>query len=116
MAKIEDLVALIPDERLRKGVSREVKELKKRKKFGLVFEEHLPETVRLPRFRVRVGELVAVRNQSGNTLWRVKAIKGARAVCDRAIEGYPAQNEIDREFPIVDLVVVKNFGDPIYPT
>jgi hypothetical protein len=49
MAKIEDLVAQIPDERLKKAIGAEVRELKKNKKFGLVFEEHLPETVRLGR-------------------------------------------------------------------
>ena len=49
MAKIEDLIAKIPDERLKKAIGDEVKALKKTKKFGLVFEEHLPETVRLPR-------------------------------------------------------------------
>lgn len=48
MAKIEDFIAQIPDERLRKAIAAEVRELKKTKKFGLVFEEHLPETVRLP--------------------------------------------------------------------
>jgi hypothetical protein len=35
MAKIEDLIAQIPDERLRKGIAAEVKVLKKTKKFGL---------------------------------------------------------------------------------
>lgn len=52
MAKIEDLIAQISDERLQKALAAEVKALKKTKKFGLVFEEHLPETVRLPRLPV----------------------------------------------------------------
>jgi hypothetical protein len=47
MAKIEDLIQQIPDERLRKGIAAEVKALKKTKKFGLVFEEHLPEIRRM---------------------------------------------------------------------
>jgi hypothetical protein len=59
VAKIEDLVAQIPDERLKKAISSEVRELKKKKTFGLVFEEHLPEKVRLPKLAVREGELVA---------------------------------------------------------
>ncbi|NJM42031.1 MAG: hypothetical protein HC853_15415 [Anaerolineae bacterium] len=46
MAKIEDLIAQIPDLKLRQALADEVKTLKKTKKFGLVFEEHLPETVR----------------------------------------------------------------------
>ena len=65
MAKIEDLIQQIPDERLRKGIAAEVKALKKTKKFGLVFEEHLPETVRLPHLPVKPGELVAVKSESG---------------------------------------------------
>jgi adenine-specific DNA-methyltransferase len=47
MAKIEDLIAQIPDARLKKAIGAEVQELKKNKRFGLVFEEHLPETVRV---------------------------------------------------------------------
>jgi adenine-specific DNA-methyltransferase len=65
MAKIEDLIAQIPDERLKKAIAGEVKALKKTKKFGLVFEEHLPETVRLPGLPVREGELVALKRESG---------------------------------------------------
>lgn len=115
MAKIEDLIAQIPDERLRKGIAAEVKALKKTKKFGLVFEEHLPETVRLPRLPVCEGELVALKREAGNQLWRVKSIRKGIATCDKAVEGYPLPNEFSKEFPIAELVVVRNFGDPIYP-
>ncbi len=115
MAKIEDLIAKIPDERLRKGITGEVKALKKTKKFGLVFEEHLPETVRLTNLPVKPGELVALKRESGNQLWRVKSIKKNIATCDRAVEGYPAASEANKEFLVSDLVVVRNFGDPIYP-
>jgi adenine-specific DNA-methyltransferase len=61
MAKIEDLIEKIPDERFRKSIAGEIKAPKKAKKFGLVFEEHLPETVRLPRLLVREGELVSLK-------------------------------------------------------
>jgi adenine-specific DNA-methyltransferase len=47
MAKIEDLIAQIPDERLKRAIAGEARELKRNKRFGLVFEEHLPETVQL---------------------------------------------------------------------
>jgi adenine-specific DNA-methyltransferase len=115
MAKIEDLIAQIPDERLRKGIAAEVKALKKTKKFGLVFEEHLPETVRLPRLPVKPGELVALKRESGNQLWRIRGIKKNVATCDRAVEGYTEGRDANREFPVADLVVVRSFGDPIYP-
>lgn len=115
MAKIEDLIAQIPDERLRTGIAAEVKALKKTKKFGLVFEEHLPETVRLPRLPVKPGELVALKRESGSQLWRVKMIHKNIATCDRVVAGYPAAGEANKEFPISDLVVVRSFGDAIYP-
>jgi adenine-specific DNA-methyltransferase len=115
MAKIEDLIQQIPDERLRKGIADEVKALKKTKKFGLVFEEHLPEMVRLPHLPVKPGELVAVKSESGNRLWRVKTIEKKIAVCDAAVEGYPSHKETNREFPVSALVVVRSFGEPIYP-
>jgi len=115
MAKIEDLIAQIPDERLRTGIAAEVKALKKTKKFGLVFEEHLPETVRLPKMPVKPGELVAIKREAGNQLWRVKTIHKNIATCDRAVTGYPSTSEANREFPVSDLVVVRSFGDAIYP-
>jgi|CXWL01.1.fsa_nt_gi adenine-specific DNA-methyltransferase len=114
MAKIEDLIAQIPDERLRKSIAGEIKALKKTKKFGLVFEEHLPETVRLPRLPVREGELVSLKREPGNQLWRVRAIRKGLATCDKAVGGYPPPSD-SKEYPVAELVVVRNFGDPIYP-
>jgi len=115
MAKIEDLVAQIPDERLKKAVGAEVRELKKNKKFGLVFEEHLPETLRLPKLPVKEGELVAKKRDSGNDLWRVKTIRKGIASLERAVEGYPLPSEMGVEVPVAELVVVRSFGDPSYP-
>lgn len=43
MAAINDLIAQIKDEDLRVRIEEEVKRLLKHKKFGLVFEDHLPE-------------------------------------------------------------------------
>jgi len=115
MAKIEDLIFQISDERLRKGISAEVKALKTTKKFGLVFEEHLPETLRLPRLSVRAGELVALKSDKGNQFWRVKSVSKGIAICDLAVDGYPPHKDMDKEFLVTDLVVVRSFGDPIYP-
>jgi adenine-specific DNA-methyltransferase len=70
MAKIEDLVKQISDEKLRDEIAAEVRELKKHKQFGLVFEEHLPEMLRLPKVAIRVGNLVVQRDAPGNALWR----------------------------------------------
>src|SRR6185369_14308976 len=110
MAKIEDLIAQIPDERLRKGIAAEVKALKRTKKFGLVFEEHLPETLRLPHLSIRPGELVARRNEAGNKLWRVKELHKDIAVCDPAVFGDPVVGETRQKLAIAELVVVRKFG------
>jgi len=55
MAKIEDLITEIVDGRLQSEIARAVAALKKQKKFGLVFEEHIPETVQLPSLPVKAG-------------------------------------------------------------
>jgi len=115
MAKIEDLIAQIPDERLRKAIGQEVKALKKNKKFGLVFEEHLPELVRLPRLPVREGAMVALKREAGNQLWRVKSVRKGIATCDLAGDGSPPGGWSCKEVPVAELVVVRSFGDPIYP-
>lgn len=115
MAKIEDLIAQIPDQRLRKAVANEVRELKKNKKFGLVFEDHLPETVRLPNLPLREGELVAKKNEGGNERWRVKRIRKGLATLEKAIEESSTVDKIGVEVPVSELVVVRSFGDSIYP-
>lgn len=45
MAAIDDLIAQISDDDLRRRIAVEVERLIKNKKFGLVFEDHLPEDV-----------------------------------------------------------------------
>ncbi|WP_160119846.1 DNA methyltransferase [Rhodovarius lipocyclicus] len=112
MAQIEELVAQIADEHLRKAIAAEVRELKRSKKFGLVFEEHLPETVRLPNLPITEGELVARKKEPGSQLWRIKSIRCGVATLESAVES-PAP--VVQEAPVSDLVVVRRFGDPIYP-
>ena len=47
MAAINDLINQIQDPALRAKIEQEVDKLTKQKKFGLVFEEHLPDTLAL---------------------------------------------------------------------
>jgi adenine-specific DNA-methyltransferase len=112
MAKIEELTEQIGDARLRKEIASEVKKLKSQKKFGLVFEEHLPETVRLPSYPIRLGELVAPKGAPGSDLWLVKSVNSKSARCIR-----PNVTDKNAESVIAldELVVVKRFGEPIYP-
>lgn len=47
MAAINDLIAQIENPVLRARIQTELERMNKQKKFGLVFEEHLPESVKL---------------------------------------------------------------------
>ena len=51
MAKIDDLTQQVSDPRLRRELEAAVAELKKRTRFGLVYESHLPEMTALPACR-----------------------------------------------------------------
>jgi hypothetical protein len=64
MARLEDLIKDIADHRLREQIEREVANLKAKKKFGLVFEQHLPEVVELPGLPVKQGARVANSRRS----------------------------------------------------
>jgi len=70
--------------------------------------------VRLPKLPVKVGELVAKKCEKGNELWRVKSIRKGIATLEKAMDGFPLSSETNVEIPVKELVVVRNFGDPIY--
>src|SRR4030088_1938047 len=109
MAKIDDLLTHVTDHDLRARLEAAVAELRQRKKFGLVFEQHLPETALLPSSRVRLGNAVMLRRKPQSTaVFVVMAIKGATASIADA-EGKT------RAVPTTDLLVVKPFGEPVYP-
>src|SRR5256885_3871641 len=112
MARIEDLVDEVPDARLRKALSEAVRGLKESTAFGLVFEEHLPETLQLPSLPIRPGVLVTRTTHDGaNEVWEVKRTSGRSANCARTVDGLREE----AVFPLRDLAVTKRFGDPIYP-
>ena len=109
MAAIDDLIAQIEDEALRERLREEVKRLTKEKKFGLVFEEHLPELTPVYSAVIRQGSLVARRDAPLTNTWRVLNINGGNAHCYN-----PASGE-QMETALADLVVVRRFGEPIFP-
>jgi adenine-specific DNA-methyltransferase len=64
---------------------------------------------------VKEGELVGKKRESGNEIWRVKSIRKGIATLERAVEGYPLPSETGVEEAVAELVVVRSFGEPIYP-
>lgn len=101
-------IAKVDDPSLRATLEREVGLLRDSRSFGLVFDRHLPESVRLPNHPVRVGVHVTRRDESSTTVWRVERFVGSgarrRAVLD---DGTKAA--------VKDLVVMREFGAPVYP-
>ncbi|MCY3579296.1 MAG: site-specific DNA-methyltransferase [bacterium] len=110
MAKIEDLIDQIEDPSLREQVASEVKELKKTKQFGLVFEEHIPETVSVFGYPVRSGQIVQNRTTPDDlSQFRVLKVEdGVATVIPRGTDGPEAK------IPVKDLLVVKQFHEQVF--
>lgn len=109
MAAINDLISRIQDPELRAQIQAEVNKLSRQKKFGLVFEDHIPECTPLYELPIRVGTLVAKKDGSVNDLMMVTAITDGNATCI-----YQKDAETV-EYPLDQLVAVARFGEPIYP-
>jgi len=110
MAILDELVSQIEDPTLRQRIAAEVEKLAKQKKFGLVFEEHLPECTPLWDIPIKVGSKVALKTGKVSDFYAVRQIKNGMATC---------QNNKDKslieKFAIDELVSVAEFGEPIYP-
>ena len=109
MAVLNDLIAQIENAELRRRIEAEVERLNKQKKFGLVFEDHLPECTPLYDIPVKVGSTVALRAGQVNEIYKVLKIEGEEATCVKK----DASDIVT--FNLNDLVSVAEFGEPIYP-
>lgn len=109
MAAINDLIAQIENPELRARIQAEVDRMNKQKKFGLVFEEHLPECTSLYDIPVKRGALVALKTGKVSEVYRVLQIKGDEAECKKKDADEVAT------FKVNELVTVAEFGDAIYP-
>lgn len=110
MAAITDLINQVEDKTLRERLLAEAARLTKQKKFGLVFEDHLPECTPLYGIPVKRGSTVAKKSGAVNDTYRVVSIDGDQASCVKSIDG---AGEV---IPVDELVAVAQFGEPIYPT
>ena len=109
MSVLTDLVNQIEDVALRERIAKEVDRLSKQKKFGLVFEEHLPECTPLYDIPVKVGALVAKKTGQVNDVYKVLSITDNTAECL-----HRESKEIEK-IELTELVTVAEFGEPIYP-
>ena len=109
MAAINDLISQIEDKELRERIEQELDKFFKQKKFGLVFEEHLPECVPLYDVPVKKGCKVAPKAGKVNEYYTVVQVEGDNVYCTDKKESKLIN------FLKKDLVCIAEFGEPIYP-
>lgn len=109
MSALNDLIKQIENESLRNRVQQEVNRMSKQKKFGLVFEDHIPECTPLYDIPVRKNSLVAIKGGDIKEVFIVKSISEGIARCKNK-----TINE-QKEIPVEKLVSIAQFGEPIYP-
>ena len=110
MALIDDLLAQISDDKLRVRLTDAVVDMRRRKKFGLVYEAHIPETVLIAtETGLRVGAQVMLRRHpEDSTRYTVQHVGNKVATI--------TDGNSSRDENVSDLLIVKQFGDPVYPT
>lgn len=109
MAAINDLINQIDDEELKKRITQELEKLTNQKKFGLVFEEHLPECVPLYDVPIRRGSKVAQKAGKINETFTVMQVEGENVYCTDKKETQLLN------FLKKGLVPIAGFGEPFYP-
>lgn len=109
MAEIHELIDRVADLELKAQLQAAVDKLAKQKKFGLVFEEHLPECTPLYEVPIKKGRLVSQKQGETNDLYVVLTITDGIATCLPKNGGETVKLSID------ELVSVAEFGEPIYP-
>lgn len=110
MAAIHDLLRQVTDAPLRERLTQEFDRLNKSKKFGLVFEEHIPECTPLYGVPIRQGTAVALRNGRISDIHTVLKIREDQALCLCKETGETS------EIALSDLLAVAQFGQAIFPT
>lgn len=110
MAALTDLIKQVEDKTLRERLLQEADRLSKQKKFGLVFEEHIPECAPLYGISIKRGSTVAKKVGSINDICRVTRIDSESALCLNVTTG------VTETVALSELVSVAQFGEPIYPT
>lgn len=109
MSILNDLVSQIENPALRERIAAEVDKLTKQKKFGLVFEEHLPECTPLWDIPVKKGSKVALKSGQVSDFYTALKIEDGIATCLNKDKSAIA------DFAIDELVCIAEFGEPIYP-
>ena len=105
--ELDVLLEKVGDVALRADLRAAIGRIRAKRSFGLVFESHIPERVWLPDHPVRRGVKVVRRAADGEPLL-VSRVQGGSAT----LIGSDGSTE---DVNVIDLVVVAEFGQTIYP-
>jgi adenine-specific DNA-methyltransferase len=121
-SELDVLLDKVEDSALRADLRRQIERLTQRRSFGLVFEQHIPERVRLPQHPIRVGSQVVTRDDEDSPTFEVVAIEDGLATLElvRGADGaYVPRGEHpagERERMAQEaLVAITDFGEPVLP-
>jgi adenine-specific DNA-methyltransferase len=120
--QIDVLLDKVDDLALRKELRTEVDRLRSKRSFGLVFESHLPERVRLPDHDVRAGVSVVLRDDPKSATYEVRSLTRDTVTLAmvREPDGTSLAPDDERRREVIEVprnrvVVIADFGAPIHP-
>ena len=104
---LDHAIERVEDSSLRRLIAAEVEKLRGSRRFGLVFDRHLPEAARLAHHPIRKGTTVALRDESSRQTWTVTRLTGPDRTSALLSDG--------TSMPLRSLIPVRAFGEPVYP-
>ena len=121
-SELDILLNKVADPVLRADIRSQAERLRAQRTFGLVFESHMPERVRLPEHPIRTGVKVVHKDQHNSPTFEVRSI-AANTVTLRKLRNPDGSFLTVTEMKGVnyetaylkDLVVIADFGEPVYP-
>jgi adenine-specific DNA-methyltransferase len=119
-SELDVLLDWVQDEALRADLRAQIERIQQRRSVGLVFEQHIPERVRLPQHPIRVGSSVVSRDLDDSPTWEVVAVEDGLATLRliRDADGAytsPSEHAVagEERMTLDSLVVITYFGEPV---
>ena len=121
-SELDVLLDKVQDTALRADLRSQIDRLKQKRSFGLVFEQHIPERVRLPQHPIRIGSQVVSRDDDDGPTFEVVQIDDGVATLAYVRDSDGTYVE-PADLPILgleraslsSLVVISDFGEPVLP-
>jgi adenine-specific DNA-methyltransferase len=120
--ELDGLLGRVEDPALRADLRAHIDRIRAKRTFGLVFESHLPERVRLPEHPIRPGAKVAFRDEPTSATYQVVRVRSSKATIRQirhpdgsTLSAHEDAAAVDEEHAVDSLVVIADFGEVIYP-